>query len=103
MIVGSPDDAAHCGIVEDDVAGAVRVRQSGEANFPGPLVCDARVVRRREFQCRSQARLCPVDGASREPLVQEAVAPLAKLGSAQEGNRLAQDRADQVNARVRAL
>src|SRR5262249_49247591 len=36
----------------------------------------------------------------REPLGQEAVAPLAKLGSAQEGDRLAQDRAGQVNARV---
>jgi hypothetical protein len=27
------------------------VRQSGEANFPGSLIRDAGIVRRREFQC----------------------------------------------------
>ena len=42
MIVGSRDDTAHCGIVEDDVARAMGVRQSGEANFPGSLIRDAR-------------------------------------------------------------
>jgi hypothetical protein len=75
MIVGSRNDAAHFVVGEDDIARAVRVRQSAEANFPGPLVCDARVDRCREFERRPQAGLCPVDGASREPLVQEAVAP----------------------------
>ena len=51
MIVGSRDDTAHCGIVEDDIPGAVRVRQSSEANFPSSLIRDTGIVRRREFQC----------------------------------------------------
>jgi hypothetical protein len=76
------------------------IRQSGEANFPGPLVSDARIVRRREFQCRPQASLRPVDGAGREPLGQEAVAPFPKLGSAQQRDRLVQDHTGQMDARM---
>ena len=53
--IGGGDELADLVVGEDDVAGFLRIRQSGESDFPGFAVLNAFVMLRCLFQCGAQA------------------------------------------------
>ena len=61
--IGGGDELAHLVVGKDDVAGLLRIRQSGESDFPRAAILDALVVLRGLFQCGAQAGAKPVDRA----------------------------------------
>ena len=54
-VVGGGDELAHLVVGENDVAGCLRIRQSGQSDFPGVAVLNPFVVLRRLLQCGAQA------------------------------------------------
>ena len=96
--VGGGDEFAHLVVGEDDVARFLRIRQTGQSDFPRVPVLNALVVLRRQLQRGAQATAKPVDGG-RCHRAEQAVAPFLQLGGGEQCHRLGQQHAGEMQAR----
>ena len=87
--VGSSDELPHRVIGENDVAGLLRIRQTGQSDFPSVAVLNPFVMLRCLLQRGTHASNKPVDGR-RGHRAQQAVAPFLQLGGCQQRQGLRQ-------------
>ena len=96
--VGGGDEFAHLVVGQDDVAGGLRIRQTGQSGFPSIPVLNALVVLCGLLQRGAHASDKPVDGR-RGHRAQQAVAPFLQFGGREQCHRLRQQRAGEMHAR----
>ena len=77
--IGGGDELADLGVGEDDVAHLLRIRQTGEPDFPLAAILDASVVLRGLLQRGAQAGTKAVDRAWSHR-ADQAVAPFLQFG-----------------------